>query len=103
MDRRLGFGRRCVDRTEKLTHRGFWLDGFEGMWIEGQVLVGGVWIEAVWIGLRNSLTVGRIGTEKWKGNSSWVELRLRSGKETHCGFAFCTRRTMGGAMRSALL
>ena len=26
--------------------------GFEGIWIEGQVLVGGVWI-----GLRNSLTV----------------------------------------------
>ena len=61
MDRRSGFGRRCVDQTEKLTHRGFWLDGFEGMWIGGQVLVGGVWI-----GLRNSLTVGRIGTEKWK-------------------------------------
>ena len=63
MDRRLGFGRRCVDRTEKLTHCGFWLDGFEGMWIGGQVLVGGVWIGgvwvgSVWIGLRNSLTVG---------------------------------------------
>ena len=75
MDRRSGFGRRCVDQTEKLTHRGFWLDRFEGMWIGGQVLVGGVWIGGVWIGsvwieLRNSLTVGRIGTEKWKGNSS---------------------------------
>ena len=77
VDRRSGFGRRCVDQTEKLTHRGFWLDRFEGMWIGGQVLVGGVWIGGVWIGsvwieLRNSLTLGRIGTEKWKGNSSWV-------------------------------
>ena len=66
MDWRSGFGRRCVDRTEKLTHRGFWLDGFEGMWIEGQVLVRGVWIGSVWIGLRNSLTVGQIGIEKRK-------------------------------------
>ena len=70
MDRRSGFGRRYVDRTEKLTHRGFWLDGFEGMWIGGQVLIGGVWIGvgigSVWIGLRNSLTVGRIEIEKWK-------------------------------------
>ena len=67
MDRRSGFGRRCVDWTEKLIHCGFWLDGFEGMWIRGRVLVRGVWI-----GLRNSLTVGRIGIEKWKGNSPWV-------------------------------
>ena len=71
MDRRSSFGWRRVDRTEKLTHHGFWLDGFEGMWIGGQVLVGGVWIGgvwvgSVWIGLRNSLTVGRIETEKWK-------------------------------------
>ena len=66
MDRRSGFGWRHVDRTEKLTHHGFWLDGFEGMWIGGQVLVGGVWVGSVWIGLRNSLTVGRIETEKWK-------------------------------------
>ena len=47
MDRRSGFGWRRVDRTEKLTHHGFWLDGFEGMWIGGQVLVGGVWIGGV--------------------------------------------------------
>ena len=70
MDQRSSFGRRYVDRTEKLIHRGFWLDGFEGMWIGGQVLIGGVWIGvwigSVWIGLRNSLTVGRIEIEKWK-------------------------------------
>ena len=77
------------------------------MWIGGQVLVGGVWIGgvwiwSVWIGLRNSLTVGQIGTKKWKGNSSWVGSGLRNGKETHCGSAFGTHRTMGGAVMSAL-
>ena len=87
---------RCVDWTEKLIHRGFWLDGFEGMWIGGQVLVGGLWI-----GLRNSLTMGQIGTEKWKGNSPWVRSGLRNGKETHCGSTFGTRQTVGGAVRSA--
>ena len=96
-----------MDRTEKLTHQGFWLDGFEGMWIGGQVLVGGVWIEgvwirSVWIGLRNSLTMGRIGTEKWKGNSPWVGSGLRNGKETHRGSAFGASRIVGGAVRSAL-
>ena len=66
-----------------------------GMWIKG------VWIGSVWIGLRNSLTVGRFGIEKWKGNSPWIGSGLRNGKETHCGSAFGTRRTVGGAVRNA--
>ena len=33
-------------------------------------------------------------------HSSWVGSGLRNGKETHRGFAFCARRTVGGAVRS---
>ena len=66
-------------------------------------MVGGVRIESVWIELRNSLIVGRIGTEKWKGNSLWVGLGLRNGKETHRGSVFGASRIVGGAVRSPLL
>ena len=74
VDRRSGFGRRCVDRrcvgrkcvdrTEKLTHCGSDWD---------------------W---------------EMETHSSWVGSGLRNGKETHRGFAFCARRSVGGAVRS---